>query len=156
MWCHAEQACRLDGLLPGSLIALEIIIPSIGWENIFGLVIPLDRPQNCKGRGTNRTYILAGLGIAEAKASYLEIDLDPFQAGNLFAPTSRQHPQPHDVERLAIDALGLQVPQCLTEGLHLIEGEVAVPLIVGLSNGGDIAWITRDKFAAPCEAEDGG
>src|SRR3546814_8850725 len=61
----------------------------------------------------------------------LEIDLLPPEARDRLAAASGQHPQAHDVERLAVAPVLLQLAQGFAEAPYFFECEKSLLVIVG-------------------------
>src|SRR3546814_18732483 len=86
----------------------------------------------------------------------LEIDLLPPEARDLLAAASGQHPQAHDVERLAVDPVLLQLAQGFAEAPYFFECEKSLLVIVGFLDRCRLARVAGDDLSAPRETEYGG
>src|SRR5690606_36649877 len=138
------------------LISLKVSLALICREDKTGCTLPLDRGQDRYCRRADRPDIFARLGVPEAEAAMLEVDLVPFEAGDLLPAAAGEHPEAHDVEGFPVDPLFFHLPHGLAKPLHFSQREEAILMIVGLSDRRCLAWVALDDLPAPRKAEDGG
>ena len=139
----AGQLGFFDNLRPDVLGALGMAVTLVGRENVVRVIHLLDAFEQSRRRKAERADRLAGLAVVENEPVVFQIDLIPFQLGDLIAAATGQNPQPGDVERLAVDALRFQCVTGRAQACDFLKRKEACALVVGLVHHGLLAAARR-------------